>query len=295
MTPTQLEAFVAVVETGGFTAAAQALSTTQPAVSHAIAALEAELGVLLFERDRKRRTRLTGVGTRLLEHARSSLASLEQIRQEAAAWRGLQAGTLRIGVFASAATHLLPGLLRAYEERYPRVSMVLQDGTDDEVREWIRSRAVDVGFVTLPVERLDAVEVTRDELLAVVPAAHPLAACSEIEPAQLAGEPFILSKGGCEPLIQAVFATVGLAPGVRFAFRDMGTILGMVREGLGVTIAPAMALPAHQPGLVTVPLSPPVMRRLGLAVLSRRKAPPAVVALLEVASALAGTPEASGT
>ena len=77
-----------------------------------------------------------------------------------------------------------------------------------------------------------------------------------------------MSKGGCEPLISSAFRSAGCEPNIRFEVRDMGAILAMVGEGLGVTVVPELALPRHPESLAdlrTVPLDPPVRRHLALA------------------------------
>jgi DNA-binding transcriptional LysR family regulator len=95
-----------------------------------------------------------------------------------------------------------------------------------------------------------------------------------------------MSKGGCEPLISSAFLSVGSRPNIRFEVRDMGAILAMVGEGLGVTIVPELALPHHPEGLAglrTVPLDPPVRRRLALASRSLESASPAATAFVQLA------------
>src|SRR4051812_31616230 len=240
MTPGQLQVLVAIVETGSFTAAATALEMTQSGVSHAIATLEMELGTTLLERDR-RGVSLTDAGSPGLVEARAGLQHLDRLGREAA--RGPVRGRLRLGILPSVATRLLPPVIGAFAQRYPAVELVLQEGTDDEVREWLRTRLVDISVVTLPQSGLTTLPLARDAMLAIVPRDHELASAPAITPAQLAANPFIMCAGGCEPLIRTVLQAAGVAPQVRFQVRDIGTILALVREGLGVTMAPALTLP----------------------------------------------------
>ena len=162
----QLESLVAVTEAGGFTRAAEVLRMTQPGMSHTIAGLERELGAPLIERDRGG-VRPTEVGERVLIHAREVLGLVERIGHEAAGSKDLRTGRLRIGGFPSATSRILPMLMGAFKDRYPGVEIVLVEGTDVEVLDLIRSREVDVGFVTLPAEELETVPVAEDEVLAV--------------------------------------------------------------------------------------------------------------------------------
>src|SRR2546430_17677584 len=120
MTLAQLQAFVVVMERGSFTTASEVLGITQSAVSHAIASLQTELCATLLQRDRAGLS-LTDVGQRVILQAREMLARAEAIRQEAAAARGLEAGKLRLGSFPSISARFLPGALRMFRQRYPKV------------------------------------------------------------------------------------------------------------------------------------------------------------------------------
>ena len=287
----QLRLLVAIVETGSFTAAAAAFRMTQSAVSHAIAGLERELGVVLLDRTRQG-IAVTEAGEHALAHARAILAHLEELQDEVAASSRLAGGKIRIGSFPSVTAGILPGILGPFHRRYPGVETVVLEGSDAEVVEWIRSRAVDVGVVTLPADGLDAMPLAVDRMLAVVPSAHPFADLPMIRAADLADEPFIMSTAGCEPLILACFRDAGCLPRVRFRVGDVNAILAMVREGLGVTIIPELAVPPAE-GLCALPLDPPAMRHLGFAVRSLAGASPAVRAFLEQArQAIPADPEA---
>lgn len=133
MTLVQLQVLIAIADSGGFTAAAAQLGMSQSAVSHALGALEQELGVTLVERGRPG-VRLSEAGKRIVAHARAMSSLEEHIRQEAAS-RGVAAGKLRIESFPSVSARLLPGILRRYTSRYLGVEVVLFEGTDDEVRD----------------------------------------------------------------------------------------------------------------------------------------------------------------
>ncbi|NEQ50564.1 MAG: LysR family transcriptional regulator [Leptolyngbya sp. SIO3F4] len=282
VTLAQIQAFAAVVDVGSFTLASEQLGMTQSAVSHAVAALERELQVSLVERDRNG-IRLTDIGQRVLIHARAMLTSAERIRQETSAALGLQTGRIRLGSFPSVTAHFLPGLLRQFRQRYPGIEVVLFEGTDDEVREWIYTRVVDVGTVVLPVDGLATVSIAQDESLAVVAANHRLAGHYEIHIRELSQEPFIMSKSGCKPLITAMFRQAKTTPKTQFNVIDLRTIFAMIQEGMGVTIVPEMALPSDCSGLHVMSLSPKQFRQLAFAVPSLDTATPAVTEFLNEA------------
>lgn len=282
VTLAQLQAFATVAALRSFTLASEELGMTQSAVSHSIASLEAELGISVLRRDRNGIV-LTEIGQRVLVQVREIFARVERIRQETAAAVGLKEGKVRIGSFSSVSARFLPKLLHQFRHRYPGIEVVLFEGTDDEVREWILSGAVDVGVVALPVEALETLPIAQDEFLAVVADSHPLAEQQKIKIKQLAQQPFIMSKAGCKPVITAMFRKAKVKPLTQFEVIDLRTIFAMVQEGMGVTIVPEMALPSNLTGLQILHLEPSVMRRLAFAVPSLEAASPAVTVFLQLA------------
>lgn len=293
MTFTQLEIFALVAELRGFTAAATKLGIGQSAVSHALKALEQELGVALISRHPSG-IEVTEVGQQLLLRAREILGLAEAMGQEVAAAHGLSRGSLRIGSFGpTSSLKLLPAILDAYRQRYPGIDVHVEEGEDREVAQWLLERRVDVGFVVLPDERFDTVSLVEDQLVALLPAGHALAQRSAVTLAELCGPPFIMSEAGCAALIEPLFMSAGLAPQVRYRISQVLTILGLVERGDGVSIVAELALPdrgaATHSGFVKRPLKPAAKRRVGLAVRDRRQATPAATAFLQVAKAVAPT------
>ena len=274
MTWTQLAVFSKVVEMGSFTRAAEVLHMSQSAVSHAIAGLETEFGVPLLIRDRKHGIVVTDFGRRVLEPMRIILNRVAQIEQEAAAAQGLEAGTIRLGSFPSASARLLPKIVRVFEKQHPHITMVLFEGTDHEVSEWLQDRVIDVGFAAQSTPGPDMIPLTKDKMVAVLPKGHVLGDNDIVSIGSLADYPFIMSTGGCEPLIEETFGRSQNRPPIKFAVRDMDTILNMVGEGLGITIVPELSLPDTTPHILVKNLQPTMWRYLGLrSPLSTRRHP----------------------
>jgi DNA-binding transcriptional LysR family regulator len=279
ITLAQLQAFMTVAEVGSFTKASEMLGMTQSAVSHSIASLEKELRVSLLDRDRNN-IFLTEIGKRVLVQAREIAICAEKIRQETAAEVGLNTGKVRLGSFPGVSAYFLPRLLRQFQQYYPSIEVVLLEGTDDEVREWIDDRAVDIGVVTLPAQDWETFAIAQDDYMAVVYASHPLARQTQIHIRQLAQYPFILPKNGCMPIIAGMFDRANLVPKIQFEAIDLRTIFSMIQEGMGVTIVPEMALPVNLTGLHVLNLKPKRSRHLALALPSLNTASPAVKVFL---------------
>ncbi|WP_342115613.1 LysR family transcriptional regulator [Pseudoduganella sp. OTU4001] len=287
MTFTQLEIFALVAELRGFTAAAMRLGVSQSAVSHAIKSLEQELGVQLIERQGATAD-VTELGQRLLVRAREILGLAESMRQEVALASGLNKGLLRIGSFGpTSSLKLLPAILDVFCKRYPGIEVRIDEGTDDDTLQWILDRRVDIGFVQQPDDRFDTVELVEDQMVALLPASHALAAKPALTAQDLVNEPFIMPDAGCATLIEPLFAAQGLCPQVRYRMSQVLTVLGMVSRGVGVSGMAELALPADlassHPGIAVRPFSPPVRRRVGLALRNLAQASPAAKAFVEVA------------
>ncbi|WP_134684785.1 LysR family transcriptional regulator [Brevibacillus migulae] len=282
MTLLQLEVFVAVVETGSFTRAGEKLRLSQSGVSHTIAGMEEELGISLLTRNRNG-IRLTEAGEAILQYARRILTDMDQIKQTAAAAKGLQVGNLRIGSFPSVSAKLLPGMLRLFRDRYPGISLSLFEGSYTEIQAWMMQGAIDLAFLPYPTEGLEMIPLLQDELVAVLPETHPLAYSSEIMVEQITSEPFIMPMAGCEILVGEAFRARDAQPNTQFEVADTSTILSMVTEGLGITVVPQMTLPASMDQLTLRPLKPQVFRHIGLAVRSLAAPPPAVAMFIKEA------------
>ncbi|NWB26567.1 LysR family transcriptional regulator [Pseudomonas gingeri] len=284
MTLTQLEVFSLVAELQGFTTAAQRLGISQSAVSHAIKGLEQELGVELVRRH-QHQVELTDIGAQLLQRARAMLGLADTLKQEAADARGMKSGTLRIGSFGpTASSKLLPALLTRYRHEHPGIQVHVDEGPDRQVLQWLEDRRIDVGFVVLPEERFDTFALVEDQMVALLPADHPLGRKASVELRDLCGEPFILTGAGSGELVSRLFAAQRLVPDVRYRTAQLLSILTAVARGEGVTVVAEQSLPEHPaPGYISRPLSPPVKRQIGIAVLDRREVSPATQAFIDLA------------
>ncbi|GAA0939959.1 LysR family transcriptional regulator [Nonomuraea longicatena] len=291
MTFTQLRILQAVARTASMTRAAEELSSTQSAVSHAVRALERELGLTLLVRGGRGIT-LTEAGRAVCRRAAHILTQLEALEQEAAAARDRERGSLRVGTVPSAGARLLPPILRRFAQTHPRVRLTVIEGSDDEVLEWLATSAVDVASVSAGIAPHPPGStmrtLTRDRMLALLPGEHDLAALDAVPVTELARHPFIMSTGGCEPLITALAHAAGASLRCHYRVRETASILAMVAEGLGVSVVPELSLPAHRTGVRALALDPPAERTVLLALPPDPL--PAAAAFADVALALTGAP-----
>ncbi|CAI8797423.1 LysR family transcriptional regulator [Pseudomonas sp. IT-347P] len=285
MTLTQLEIFSLVAELRGFTLAAHRLGISQSAVSHAMKSLEQELGVELLRRHQAS-VELSDIGEQLLLRARAMLGLANTLRQEAADARGMKSGTLRIGSFGpTSSIKLLPKILRRYREAHPGIEVHIDEGPDRQVTQWLEERRIDVGFVVLPEERFDTFALIEDQMVALLPVGHPLAARPALSLNDLCDAPFVLTEAGSSELVSRLFMAARLQPNIRYRCSQLLSTLDTVSRGDGITIVAEGSLPDEAtPRYVKKPLLPAVQRQVGLAVLDQRQASPAALAFIELAT-----------
>lgn len=288
MTLTQLEIFSLVAELQGFTSAAHRLGISQSAVSHAIKGLEEELGVALFRRHQAQ-VELSDIGAQLLGRARAMLGLANTLQQEAADARGMKRGTLRIDSFGpTSSTYLLPKILNRFRLEYPGIEVHVDEGPDRQVMQWLDERRIDIGFVVLEQERFDTFALFEDQMVALLPADHKLAAREQVSLKELCNDPFALTEAGSSELVLRLFNEARLTPNVRFRCSQLLSTLETVGRGDAVSVVAQSSLPIwRDQRYVQRALSPRVPRRVGLAVLDRRHASPAALAFIRIAQALA--------
>jgi DNA-binding transcriptional LysR family regulator len=188
----QLRSFVAVAEELHFRRAADRLHLAQPSVSQQIRTLEAELGVALFERNR-RGAALTPAGEALLSEARELLARAERAAAIARATGSGERGRLRMSLTRSLTGGVAGAIVDAYRARYPEVELSLSLGTTMLHVEQLRAGEIDVGFVRPPLEEpgLEELRLGREPMVCVLPRGHRLTRRSTVRPSDLRGEPLV--------------------------------------------------------------------------------------------------------
>ena len=189
----QLEHFLAVIEEGTFTRAAERLCLTQPAVSLSIKKLEDEVGSALFARD-VHDLSLTEAGRTLAEYARRMVRLRDDATRDMARLGSMAAGSLTIAAHEAAAVYLLPVALRSYVKKFPDIKVGIYRSRLDEIPRQVMDRQVDVGFVkeAPSFHELQSVEVHSDEMVCIASPKHPLASRPRVSLKDVSGEQFIL-------------------------------------------------------------------------------------------------------
>lgn len=295
----QIRCFAAVVENGGFKAAAQSLCRSQPAISVAVKELEKQLGAQLFEPGSG--SRPSHYGLTFYEIARHLLSEYDRSLAQAIDTANGKKGTLRLMAVPSFARSVLPVAIKRFVADFPDVEIHISDGHTESIRNAVLAGQADFGFCghIAPDPRLRFQELHRDTMGVICSQHHPLARHASLDWKRLEGERLI--GNGTMNLITGP-ARRYIEHASHFFVPTTTSLLAMVEAGIGITILPELIFPARNSGSMTfVPLTgPTITRKLGLLTLSNRQLSPTskvfyqyVAAILEQRSGGARRPRSS--
>jgi len=239
----QLHIFFTVAERGSFSAAAQALHMSQPAVTMQVQALEEHYGTKLLIRSTKR-MELSEAGKTLLPYARRSLELSQETDAAMASFSRNLLGRLHLGASLTIGEYVLPRLLGPFGREYPDISIMLKVMNTTQILEEIANHQMNFGLIEAPVEHPDMVlhAVMEDELKLIVPIDHPLAAREgAVYLEDMLKYPFVLrEKGsGTRKVMEGVLLERGYDPETIHTVMELGStgaVKSAVEEGLGITM-----------------------------------------------------------
>ena len=238
-----LRSFCAVADLLSFIKASRRLHISQPALSSQIQALEADVGVELFQRTR-RSVKLTVPGESFLRDAEAILQMVDSARLRTQRIAAGEAGHLRIGFVASAALEIVPSIVLAFRRSHPGVTLDLLNIRTTEQIELLEDRKLDAGFLRLPAASRELIitPIHSESFVLVVPKGHPLARRKTFVLEELKHEPFVVyarrfAPGFYDHWVQ-MFSAAGFSPTIVQETGEMETLLALVGAGVGVAIAP---------------------------------------------------------
>ncbi|MBK1658894.1 hydrogen peroxide-inducible genes activator [Paracraurococcus ruber] len=246
--PQQLRYLLALADLGHFGRAAAACAVTQSTLSAGIIALERQLDAALLERGAGKRPVFTPLGLEVVERARQALAALEAVAETAAAARDPLTGPLRLGVIPTIGPFLLPRLMPALRQAFPRLRLWLREDQTERLVAQLEAGRLDLLLLALPCActETETLPLAPDPFLAVLPPGHRLAARERVPVAALAAERMLLLEDG-HCLRAHALEACGLPPAALpgeegFAATSLHTLVQMVASGLGVTLVPRLAV-----------------------------------------------------
>jgi DNA-binding transcriptional LysR family regulator len=275
MTLGAYEVFAAIVERGSLAAAAHQLNLSPSAVSHALSTFEQTLGFALFIRSRTG-VRLTAGGEALLPAVREVLRANEKLRQQASQLQGLDAGTVSIGTFSSVSVVWLPKIIQSFKERFPKIKVVIKQGSYEDVTNSILNSKVELGFVTSPTAPgLDIAHLYADPLLCVAPVGFEPQNRAFVTAQELATLDVVVQGDNVGKDLQQMLNSHKISVRSCAQAEDDAAIIAMVESGLGVSVMPQLALQHYESHVDTFPFFPAESRAIALACLSYESLSPA--------------------
>jgi DNA-binding transcriptional LysR family regulator len=281
---------VQVARQGSFSAAADALGYTQPAVSRQISTLEGEVGMQLVRRVPQGAV-LTDAGRLLVDRAESIFTSLANAEQQLRELAGLEGGSLRLASFASAAASIMPPAIARFRERYPAVDLEIAMSDPHVSVPQLRSGQLDIALSHDALSEgddaagIELFHLFDDPMYVVMPAGHPLADSPSLDLSRFADEPWMLATTNTCPdsrlFVRACHAA-GFEPRIAFQNDDYPAIIGFVAAGVGVALIPDMVTRAIRHDVVVRALDPPPPARPICAALPAEYRSPAAAAMLEI-------------
>lgn len=280
-----LRVVVAVAESGSISAGSERLQLAVAAASARISALEAALGIRIFERS-PRGVELTPAGRMLVQRGGELLGDADQLVSDLRDWSAGLAGHVRMLANASALLQVLPARLEAFMRTHPRIHVDVEERMSPEIPVALLEGRADIGVVdvAMPTRGLNFLPFFQDELVLVVLAGHPLAREHEVRLPQFVAENFVVLAGptAVSTRLFNAAAALGQPLKVRTQMRSFDAACRMVAAGIGVSVLPARAIEpqlAHLP-LKAVPLAEDWARRTHFLVLRTGEDAPAAARTL---------------
>jgi DNA-binding transcriptional LysR family regulator len=223
-------------------------SSQPPALSLQIRALEEEIGVRLFERNR-RKTTLTAAGVAFRDDAARALSQLDQAIRKARLGANGKLGLLRIGFISTALSEIVPNIVRQFRELNPEVEFSLRAILTVNQIQMLETGSLDVGFLRLPIgghSVLDVATVHREPFVLVVPASHKLAKRKRVRLSEVSGQDFVMYERAHAPgfhdLIGGMFRDARIVPNVSQTAGEISTLVSLVDAHMGIAILPLSAV-----------------------------------------------------
>jgi DNA-binding transcriptional LysR family regulator len=239
-----LRAFLTIARLNNFTRAASELHVSQSALTVQIRQLEDALGVLLFDRS-KRRVALTQAGKEVLAPLERIVIDTEAVISHTRDMAGLRRGFVSVAVLPSLSAGLLPAVLQEFTKKHPAIPVQIKDMVAERVIDAVKKEEVDFGVGTRMKRdpELKTTPLFTDRLSAFVPKSHPLVRRSRITLRELTEHPLVLTSKGSSvrEILEAALRKEKLSVLPAFEVNYMSTVIGLVKAGLGIAILPAVA------------------------------------------------------
>ncbi len=268
----KLEALATAVQTGSFTRAAEVLGYTQSGLTHMMNSLEKDIGFPLLVRSRTG-IRLSAAGQRVFPMIQDLLRADETLEREIRLINTRREETIRVASYASIAMHWLPEIIQRFRDNHPDVAVDVQMGSVEEVYHWVQEDKADMCFASWQEWfTLDWTHLRNDPLLVILPPDYDMQGRESLKVQSLQGMDFLMPSPGF--YLDIMHALGDVKPNIRETHVSDSVIISMVEHGLGASILSELVLKGRRDNVVAVPMDPPAVRELGIAVRSKKELRP---------------------
>lgn len=277
-------ALLSSIEAGSLSAAAETLGYTTSGLSRMMAALEAETGFTLLTRGR------SGVSPtpnceRMLPVFRELARWGEQYRQLSSEICGLETGTVSVGTSYSVYYRWLSHLIATFREAHPHIDVDIMEGNSSELSCAMEEGRIDFSIISRREGNFTWIPLRDDPMVALVPAAHPLASAASFPISTYETEPFIATYSGQDTDNARILAKNNIVPNTRYTTTDSFATYFMVESGLGVSLNNALNVSGLTGGVTILPLDPPQKVEIGIAMPLQATLSPAAKKFIRLAKA----------
>ena len=263
----QLEYFQTASHLRNITRAARQLKVSQPNITVAIKKLEAELGILLFDRSQKQLT-LTPEGAVFLKRIEVALRTIDDAILEVNDYKQLQKGTIKIGIPPMMGAYLFPKVFSGFRHLHPNLDVLLYEEGSLSIREKLERDELDFGIIIIPAstKNLNVLRMSRSQLMVCVAQDSELASKSEITPADIATSDLIMMKAGSylREIVQSKLNELKISPRTVLESGQIVTIKGLVAHKVGIAFLLDFIC-ENSANVEAIPFSDPIFVDIGLA------------------------------
>lgn len=264
-----------------YTQAAEELSITQPSLSHAMSALERDLGTYLFEKQ-GRNIKLTKLGKIYFEYVEKALSELERGEKRIKELTNVSTGTIELGYIYTLGPNFVPKLIKKFTsiEKNKDIKFLFGQGTTKSLINDLKEERYDMVFCSLMESEpeIDFMPIAKEELVVIVSNEHPLAKRDFIDLSEVGDYPFIgfSEKSGIRPLISELFTKVNITPNIICEVEEDNAVAGLVEINYGIAVVPKISSLKYYNVKVLPIVNPSHERFIYLATLKNRYLTPSV-------------------
>jgi DNA-binding transcriptional LysR family regulator len=220
---------------------------------------------------------MTSYGSSLYPAIRAVLNSDEALQQSIARLNGLEKGKVKLGTFNSVCAYMLPDLLKSFKNQYPQIEVEVYQGTYDDVKEWLRSGQVDIGFLSFScAEEFDLTPILREPLMCIVPKDWEQPVNGVMTPEMMHDRSFVVQGDATDADVRSFLKKYKIGTYRRCHVIDDMSNIAMVEAGVGMAIMPQLALKKCTAAVNIYPIDPPEYREVGITVPRATAMAPAV-------------------